>query len=208
MNQQAIWDSRYANARNSGADGWLDQYEAYINAMKGSVAVDLGCGRGEYAGLLAGRGYRVVACDFSPVAVGYVREAYPTVEARCLDIIQAFPADIKNAGIVLASLSTHYFALEDTKKLYRNIRGALKAGGCFILRVNSREELARKDRAHIQAEIEPDYYRLDDGTAKRYFTADSLSALLEGFSVERLRESSSAYAGNEKHYVECLARKA
>jgi SAM-dependent methyltransferase len=207
MNQQAIWNTRYAGGANPEQDGWLDQYEPYLNEEKSRTIVDLGCGRGQYARLLAEQGYRVVACDFSSVATQFVRETCPGVETRCFDMITDFPEDITNAGVVIASLSTHYFPMGDTVKLYRKIRDMLEPGGIFILRVNSKQELERNDRSHVQHQIEEDYYQVDDGTNKRYFDADSLSALLDGFVVERISESSSVYHGRVKYYVECVARK-
>jgi SAM-dependent methyltransferase len=149
----------------------------------------------------------VIACDFSKIATEFVRNACPEIEARCLDMIQDFPDDIVDAGAVIASLSTHYFTLADTVKLYQNIWDALKPGGYFILRVNSKKEFEYNDKAHVQHQIEEDYYQLDDGTTKRYFDVDSLTALLDGFSIIEIKDNSSGYHGREKYYVECAARK-
>jgi SAM-dependent methyltransferase len=175
--------------------------------MKSYPVVDLGCGRGHYSMLLAEQGYEVIACDFSETAIQFVKGACPSIETRCFDMISEFPSDVMNVGTVIASLSTHYFSLNDTIKLYQNISDILRPGGYFLFRVNSKQELSEKDKPHIQHMIEPDYYKLDDGITKRYFDAASVSELLDGFSVITMQSSSSVYHGNTKHYIECLAQK-
>ena len=208
MDQKTIWDNRFTNSISHRRDNeWIKKYLDYFNMKMGHMIVDLGCGKGANSIYLHERGFNVLACDFSPSALGFINQTYPSIQTRCFDMVHEFPDDIKDVGIVLASLSTHYFTLDDTIKLYDNIRAALTLGGYFIFRVNSKKEFEYKNKANVAGILEEDYYILKDGTTKRYFDVDSVSQLLNGFSIIQVNEDESLYHSNEKYYIEGVAQK-
>ena len=208
MEQKTIWDNRYSNRSNIPKDTeWIEKYSKYLNTKKNYTVVDLGCGKGVNSIYLKNQGFNVIACDFSPVAINFINETYPSIQTRCFDMINEFPNDIKNIGIVLASLSTHYFSFDDTTQLYSNIRNMLEPTGYFVFRVNSKKEFEINNKAYVAGTIEKDYYTLSDGSVKRYFDIDSISTFLKGFSIVKINESACGYHGQEKHFIEGVAQK-
>lgn len=179
----------------------------YIEEKQGGTVIDLGCGKGNNSLFLKERGYNVIACDFSPVAIEFINKTNPLIDTMCFDMISEFPNNIKNGDVVLASLSTHYFSLNDTINLYGNIRNILNLTGYFIFRVNSKKELEDRDKPYIKSMIEKDYYLLNDGSIKRYFDIDSISTLLEGFTIIKINEDSSEYHGKKKYYIDGVVQK-
>lgn len=68
---------------------WHLMAERHLKHVGGQRVLEIGCGRGAFAELLAGRGARLTAADFSPVCVaetaGRLR-GYPTAEATLADV--------------------------------------------------------------------------------------------------------------------------
>lgn len=60
---------------------------ALPEAAPGAVALDVACGQGRHAAVLLDKGYRVVACDVSRVALGHAKQrAGDTSRARFLAV--------------------------------------------------------------------------------------------------------------------------
>ena len=208
MRQKDIWDNLYSSSPHVAiSTEWIKKFDNYFCEMKNYTIIDLGCGRGDNAHYLKESGYNVIACDFSQEAISYINNTHPTIETRCFDMINEFPHDFKNIGVVFASLSTHYFSLKDTIKLYDNICDMLEPNGYFIFRVNSKEELEKKNKSSVESIIEDDYYLLNDGNTKRFFDIESMSKLLNRFTIVDIQESKFEYRGQMKYYVEGICSK-
>ena len=208
MEQRARWDGLYKDlgpARER--ESWLEQYLPDLERRRDSPVADLGCGWGVHSLWLHARGFTVLACDFSDVALAALRAVQPEIPTLCFDMLDGFPEALRGVGTIVASLCTHYFSERDTARLYRAMYELLAPGGALLLRVNGIREFEEKDRPHAVETLEPDYYRMDDGAVKRYFTEESLKALLPPFERIRLRTDAFAYHGKVKHFVECLAEK-
>lgn len=208
MNQKEIWDSRYLKKNDFPTEKvWIESFMEYISENKENTIIDLGCRKGDNAINLFKKGYNVFACDFSSVAIDTLHNEYPILKIRCLDMINEFPNDIQKVGVIFASLSTHYFSLDDTVSLYANIYNLLLPGGYFILRVNSKEEFERNNRHDVVSMLEEDYYLINDGTTKRYFDIEDITNLLNDFIIIKLNVKSEIYFKKEKHYIEVVAQK-
>lgn len=210
MSQQALWDRRYGSFSKSPAsreDGWLASCLCRIPLIGGQKALDLGCGAGSNALQLLEKGLDVTACDFSPQAISLLRQSSPSITTLCFDMTQPWPEEITGMDIVVASLSTHYFSLSDTRAVYQRVYRALSEGGYFIFRVNSKAEFDHADKANAAKALEKDYYLLSDGSTKRYFDAASLSPLLRPFELLHIKEAACAYHGRVKHYIEGIVVK-
>jgi SAM-dependent methyltransferase len=207
--QLEIWEKRYARhtAGQTGADGWIKRYEGYLREKKDTYIVDLGCGTGVNSFYLHGNGFKVIACDFSPRAVRMVNEKNPGIETMCFDMAEGIPIYGKRVGAVVASLSTHYFTLDDTVRLYRNIHGLLERDGYFIFRVNGVNEYLINDIHNAEDEIEENYYRLKNGSVKRYFGVSDMRGFLEGFEVIQVEDCTDTYFGKTKYFIGGIAVK-
>ena len=54
-------------------DNWLDDYKHVLDNCKTEV-LDLGCGIGNDTLYLTERGFKVIACDYSDVALKHLKE--------------------------------------------------------------------------------------------------------------------------------------
>jgi len=125
----------------------------------------------------------------------------------CFDMTQGLPISDKNIGAILASLSTHYFILNETRNLYKNIYDLLEESGYFIFRVNSVKEYIHNEKEDITETIEENYYRLKSGAVKRYFDISTMRDLLQGFKIIDITEGDFVYFGNKKYFIDGIAQK-
>ena len=118
-------------------EGWNHNrhYHAFLMRQlppHGREALDIGCGSGSFARLLARRFDRVTAVDLSP---GMIRRAgelsadYPNIEYQTADILEwPWP---ENAYGCIASIATlHHLPMED---MLRRCAKALEPGGVLLV---------------------------------------------------------------------------
>ena len=209
MRPDDIWNQHYTLHRSGTAgDAWIGRHAPLLEPLRHLPCLDLGCGSGENAARLHAAGFQVLACDFSATALQTLSAIHPDIETACFDMTRPWPAHLHGFGLVLASLSTHYFTLADTRAVYRRVYRSLAPGGVFILRVNSRREFDRRDKDNIVRELAPDFFLTHHGAHKRYFAATSLAAMLGDFARIKAAEGTFLYRGHDKHYVEAIAHKA
>jgi SAM-dependent methyltransferase len=87
---------------NPALISWLTA-EAPCLVRPGASAVVVGCGLGDDARELAGRGYDVTAFDVSPCAVEWARRAHPSIADRfhIADLLALPPAMLRRADLVV-----------------------------------------------------------------------------------------------------------
>ncbi len=211
---RSIWDGRYRRIAQRGATGetdvWLERFLPLLKQAKGEPVLDLGCGEGLFSLWLLGKGFDVTACDFSSEALSLLGQKAPDMRMLCFDMALGLPFEEESFGAAIASLSTHYFSLEETRKIYAGIYRALKSGGHLFIRVNSLRELEQQsDVERPERLLEPDFYLMENGLRTRYFSPASLRALLEeaGFAALTCREAQGEYRGHTKYAVEAAAKK-
>jgi SAM-dependent methyltransferase len=130
----------------------------------GLAVFELGCGGGRDSEVLAAAGHEVVGVDLSPKAIANARGRVPSATFHCQDIRAPFP--VGQAGVVLASLSLHYFTWPETEALAERIRQLLLPSGVLLCRVNSTNDHHFGASGHPR--IDDDYYMVD-GEPKRFF---------------------------------------
>jgi SAM-dependent methyltransferase len=210
MKQSSIWDFLYLKKLNKEGlleqSDWLKKYEKYLTSVKKELVIDLGCGEGGNTLFLHNQGYRVIACDFSQVVLDRIKEENSNISINNFDMNEGIPYGNGSVGIVITSLSTHYFTFEQTKKLYDNIYKCLKPGGYYIYRTNSYKEFERNQDNMLKS-IEKDYYLTKNGKKKRYFTVESMAQFLNNFDIIENFDTELEFNGVRKYAVEGVARK-
>lgn len=143
--------------------------------------LEIGCGYGDDTATLAAAGLPVIGFDLSRAAVAVARTRVPSARLERRDIRDPLPGTGGNYGVVLASLSLHYFPWQETVRIVARIRDALCPGGILFCRLNSTED------KHFGAlggiELEPGLYEVD-GHPKRFFDRQDVQALFaDGWSI-------------------------
>jgi SAM-dependent methyltransferase len=146
-------------------DSWLARWLKLMGERAGGLPVlELGCGGGRDTEVLAAAGHHVVGVDLSAEAVERARQRVPSAAFHCQDLRAPFP--LARAGVVVASLSLHYFPWPETEALVERIRQLLVPSGILLCRLNSTNDHHFGASGHPR--IDDDYY-LVDGAPKRFF---------------------------------------
>ncbi len=123
---RAKWDARHAQApvTDPRAVQVLREY-AHLLPASGN-ALDLACGLGGNARLLAERGLQVQAWDFSPVAIERIRaqRVSGVLQAQVRDVI-ASPPVAASFDVIVVSYFLH-------RPLFVDLRAALRPGGLLF----------------------------------------------------------------------------
>ena len=157
------------------SDPWLNRWLPLIGERaRASPILELGCGEGEDTAILTGAGHRVIAIELSAPAIAEARARVPAAQFHRQDIRAPFPVSAGSVGVVVASLSLHYFAWLDTLALANRVRDALSPKGVLLCRLNSTNDHNYGASGHPR--IAENLYSVD-GELKRFFDRESVSSL-------------------------------
>jgi len=155
------------------SDPWLARWLPLIGERAAGLPIlELGCGGGRDSAALVAAGHQVVGVDLSAKAIANAHQRAPSAEFHCQDIRAAFP--VERAGVVIASLSLHYFPWAETEALVERIRQLLEPAGVLACRLNSTND--HHFGATGQPRLDDDYYMVD-GALKRFFDRAAIDRL-------------------------------
>ena len=133
MDYEKLWDERYIHAfgyrENIDPYVWIEKYLTYFEGIHPPRALDLGCGDAVASGYLMKKGFDVTATDLSAVALSIASERNPGLKTLHLNMLDGLPFADRHFGVVAAGLSTHYFSLVDTRRVFADVRRILIPGG-------------------------------------------------------------------------------
>jgi len=156
-------------------DPWLHRWLPLLVARAGGQPVlEIGCGTGEDTATLHRAGLQILAFDLSREAISSARARVPDATIECRDVRESFPAGARNLGVVVASLSLHYFPWVETVAIVSRIRDVLRPDGLLACRLNATDD--HNHGASGYPQIEPGLYSVR-GQQKRFFDEDSVLAL-------------------------------
>lgn len=188
-------------------DPWLERHLPVLRSA-GRRLIEIGCGPGTDAAILAAEGFAVTAFD----------RAGPGRKARDADVrwvladATALPFRPASFEVAVASLSLHYLPWDETLRVFGEIAGLLVQGGAFLFRVNASDDVHHG--AWQGEELEPGFFRVPQETGgwsdtKRFFTgADVRAVLPPGMRIEHLEHRTILRYRDPKQVWECLAVKA
>ena len=157
------------------SDPWLDRWlPLVIQHAAASLVLEIGCGFGDDTVTLSRAGLDVIAFDLSPGCVATARQRAPDAHIECRDSRDPFPAAATDVGVVIASLSLHYFPWLETKAMVQRVWDSLKPGGIFLCRLNSTEDV---NFGAGQGELIEENFYNDQGKQKRFFDQAALDRL-------------------------------
>ncbi|PCF94331.1 class I SAM-dependent methyltransferase [Vreelandella nigrificans] len=162
-------------------DPWLHRWLPLLRERAGTDFVfEIGCGHGDDTAIMASAGLSVFAFDLSRTAVSVTSVRVPSATVQCRDLREPFPEQVHEVGAIVASLSLHYFAWDETQVLVQRIRSTLRPGGILLCRLNSTQDHNFGASGH--AELEPHLF-LVEGSPKRFFDRESVELLFnEGWN--------------------------
>ena len=173
--------------------------------------LDLACGTGTIACLLAQRGYEVLAADGSEEMLAQASAKAAGLDRPPLFLLQAMPRlrlDRPVDAVVSTLDSLNYLTSErDLQETFRRVRRWLKPGGLFLFDVNTPYKLRRMDRQLYMDETEEAFcvWRTFFSEKKRVCTYQvDLFRLRPGGTWERSFEEHRERAWSEEHLRGCL----
>lgn len=164
---------------------------------KSGKVLDLGAGQGQDSRFFAERGYQVTSTDYERLALGVnesniIPELKNKITVKEVDLSEKLPFYNQEFDVIYAHLSLHYFDLTTTKRLFKEIKRALKINGVFAFLVNSKSDPEIKEGKMI----EKDYY--DFGTiTRRYFDQESVIDFVKKFETIILDAKGETYKDSE-----------
>jgi glycine/sarcosine N-methyltransferase len=115
--------------------------------------LDLGCGTGEHATLLASKGFEVLGIDQSPSMLEQAREAVvdPKVQFLSGDITEVaqLASGSFGAAICLGNTLPHIQEVERLRALAVGLRERLAPGGVFVLQILNYEKIFARGQRYL-----------------------------------------------------------
>ena len=105
---------------------------------KGKKVLELACGSGEISNELLKRGYDILATDISESMLSKLKQKYPYIKTKQLDM-NDFKFDDKFDTIICLCDSINY--LSDYRLMFRNVYDSLVTGGIFMFDMHSQDRL-------------------------------------------------------------------
>jgi SAM-dependent methyltransferase len=127
----------------------LEPYAAILTELDARSVLDVGCGTGAFAVLLAGRGVEVIGVDPAEASVEIARAKSDDVTWLVTDATRLPPLQV-DAATMTANVAQVFVTDEDLLATLRGIREALRVGGHLVFesRVPERRAWLEWDRAH------------------------------------------------------------
>lgn len=171
-----------------------------------SRILELGCGVGNDSIYFSNKGHKVLATDFSEVAIEKNKERSKGLEGLSFEVLDLnYPVNLSDSkfDVVYARLSLHYFNDEVTKRIFKDIHRVLKPDGflCFLCK-------SIDDPLYgLGTELEKDFYEYK-GHIRHFFSENYVRECLNGcFDVEKMESGKEKFYGNASAYVKVIARR-
>ena len=184
-------------------DNWLDSYKGVLDKCK-TVVLDLGCGTGNDTLYLTEKGFKIVACDYSEVALDKIKKTFDGVETKLLDISKPLPFTDNCFDLIIADLSLHYFAEQTTISIMKEIKRILNPKGHLIARVNSTADINHGAGQGIK--LEKNFYFVE-GYNKRFFDIKDAKRFFSIIGNPEIKEADMLRYSNPKKVVEVNVEK-
>lgn len=184
-------------------DNWLDDYKSVLDKCK-TPALDLGCGTGNDTLYLTERGFKVIACDYSEIALDKIKNTFANVETKLIDISEPLPFNDNSFDLIIADLSLHYFDEKTTKSIMREIKRILNPNGHLLARVNSTADI--NHGAGQGKKIEENFYFVE-GYNKRFFDVSDAERFFSIIGKAEIKEADMLRYSKPKKVIEVNVEK-
>ncbi len=179
-------------------DNWLDSYKGVLDECKTTV-LDLGCGTGNDTLYLTEKGFKVIACDYSEVALAKIKNVFTDVETKLVDISERLPFGDNSFDLIIADLSLHYFDEQTTNSIMKEIKRILSPNGHLIARVNSTADI--NHGAGQGKKLEENFYFVE-GYNKRFFDIKDAERFFSIIGKPEIKEADMLRYSKPKKVIE------
>lgn len=180
VSEQSAWDAGYQSSgrKYGGAPPDLPVL------FPGARVLEAGCGDGKSLLAMAGRGWDIVAMDFSREAIR-ISSGHHTLHDVMFIKADAgtMPLISETFDAVFLSHLLGHIPLKGRTRVAAESERVLIPGGVLFLRVFSVRDF-REGRGSL---VEPHTYRRGDGILTHYFSADEVESLFPGLVLTALK---------------------
>jgi SAM-dependent methyltransferase len=214
------WDDYFAASlksdatRRNGDRVWLNPFLPHLRAAGAKEVLDLGCGSGADALVLARQGFRTSGIDLALEALKHARGEAAREGLRLrlalADVAEPLPFAEARFDAVMCNLTLHMFPEALADGIVAEVARCLKPGGLFLLHVNATEDIPiRLAKQKPVQRLRENFYCLGKGQTMRFFSEDSCRRLLADWDLQSLALAESRDAKNEvlKIAWRCVAAK-
>jgi SAM-dependent methyltransferase len=220
--QREFWDRWHRDHDHASHRQHAKEVRAEFQSALGDVGskrvLEIGCGQGRDAIAFAQAGLSVVALDHSSVAIERAKTSYnnlrrsmPDPEAIRVSWLQrdygehGVFLDDKPFDAVFSHLSLHYFDDKTTRRLFEDIRLALRPGGLLFFTARSRDDALSKEGDPLDGDED---HRCHQGHVRRFFSEVYTRDLLSNWSHVQLRTHVVKDSRiNPGTFIRCTARR-
>lgn len=182
---------------------WLKKYSSIIEKCETTI-LDLGCGVGNDTLYFTEKGYNVISCDYSKVALDKLKQEIPNAKTMLIDISKKLPFEDNLFDLIIADLSLHYFDDKTTKSIMLEIKRILKNGGYLLARVNSINDI--NYGAGQGEKLEEKFYFVG-GYNKRFFDIEDVNKYFSLIGKVNSSENDMIRYTKPKKIIEIFVKK-
>ena len=194
---------------------WLHPFIPLLKEHSVRAVMDLGCGSGYDALVLARLGFEVSGCDISQLAIDHAREQAAeenlAIDYLQHDIAQPLPYESGVFDAVICNLTLHMFPVNIANDIVGELSRCLRPGGLFGFHVNATDDLPFRSKLQPPVvELGDEMYCFGKGQTMRFFSEAACRDLLQGWdilvlqAVQMLRDDGAI----QKCAWRCVAQKA
>ena len=125
------------------AKGFIESLCKKLGVKEGELAIDVACGRGRHAQVLASQGLDTIGIDLSPESISFANQfSHEGLEFQVANMLE--PLDVPKANWVFNLFTSFGYFEDDAMHAHAilNMAGALKPGGKLVLDYLNAEKIA------------------------------------------------------------------
>ncbi len=187
------WDRKYSEQEQLWSARPYRRFEPEIAGLPPGQALDLACGEGRHAILLARLGWSVTGVDFSEVAIARARalaeKAGVEVDFRCQDVLDFEPEPM---AFDLVTVFFLQLPADERQLVLARCAAAVAPGGTFLLVGHD----SRNATDGVGGPSDPSVL----------YTPDDVAAELPGLEIEKAERVLRDVAGEGRPAIDALVR--
>ena len=132
------WDARLYDTGHSFVSKYGEEVVSLLNPRPGENILDVGCGTGDLANLIAQSGAYIEGIDASEEMITKAKEKFPAMSFRVADITRYEKPGFYDA--IFSNATLHW--IQEKEQAAQKIYANLKAGGRFVLEMGGKGNVA------------------------------------------------------------------